>query len=277
MPTRPRRPSPAERERLRAVTETLLAAYPDADCALSHEAPHELVVATILSAQCTDERVNMVTPALFAKYPTPRALAEAPIADLERLIHSTGFFRNKAKNLQGAMQGVVERFGGEVPRTMEELLTLPGVARKTANVVLGTAYGIAEGIVVDTHVTRLANRLGYTKQQDAVKIERDLVELVPRESWIAFSHTLILHGRQVCDARKPACERCVVREVCPSAAPAEAFASASRKAAAKKVTAKKAVAKKPAKKASATKAATAPSSPRPRRAAAKSSSTGRGR
>ncbi len=264
-PAAPRRLRPAERERLGAVTTALLAAYPDADCALSHEAPHELLVATILSAQCTDERVNMVTPALFDRFPTTAALAAAPLPELERLIHSTGFFRNKAKNLQGAMRGVVERFGGAVPRTMEDLLTLPGVARKTANVVLGTAFGIADGIVVDTHVTRLANRLGYTRQQDPVKIERDLVDVVPRESWIAFSHTLILHGRQVCDARKPACERCVVRALCPSALPDGALARPVKKATAK-------VAKKAAKQ-----AATAPSSPRRRRATAKSSSRTRGR
>ncbi len=261
-PARPRRVSPAERERLRAVTTTLLAAYPDANCALEHRAPHELLVATILSAQCTDERVNMVTPALFARYPSPAALAEAPVAELERLIHSTGFFRNKAKNIKGAMREVVERFGEAIPRTMAELLTLPGVARKTANVVLGTAFGIAEGIVVDTHVTRLAQRLRYTRQTDAVKIERDLIELVPREAWIAFSHTLILHGRQVCGARKPACGRCVVRELCPSALPVEE--ADDGRGAARKTPATR-------------KVATAPRSPRPRRAAARSSSATRGR
>ena len=290
---RPRRLAPAERERLRTVTETLFAAYPDANCALAHEAPHELLVATILSAQCTDERVNLVTPALFARFPTPLALADAPLADLETLIHSTGFFRNKAKNIKGAMRAVVDTFGDTVPRTMEELLTLPGVARKTANVVLGTSFGIAEGVVVDTHVMRLSNRLRYTKHGDPVKIERDLIDIVPRESWIAFSHTLILHGRQVCDARRPACGACVVRALCPSALPATANvakgrarkavaatkAIAAKATTAKKVAAAKAVATKSAatnlaaKKAS----ATTPSSPRPRRAAGRSSSTGRDR
>ncbi len=194
----------------------LAAAYPDADCALEHRAPFELLVATILSAQCTDARVNLVTPALFAKYQWPAAYLGVPIAELEQDIHSTGFFRNKAKAIRGAAQLVVEQFGGELPRTMEELLTLPGVARKTANVVLGTAFGLAEGIAVDTHVRRLAFRLGLTRHDDPEKIERDLMAQVPRDQWITFSHRLILHGRQVCHARKPACAACALAELCPS-------------------------------------------------------------
>jgi endonuclease-3 len=199
------------------VTDRLLAAYPDADCTLEHRTPHELLVATILSAQCTDERVNQVTPALFARYPTPAALAEADIHELETLIHSTGFFRNKARAIKSAMRMVVEEYGGQIPRTMEELLRLPGVARKTANVVLGVAYGIADGVVVDTHVHRLSHRLGFSQQKDPAKVERELMEIVPRDRWIAFSHALILHGRAVCEARKPRCGGCVVRDLCPSA------------------------------------------------------------
>lgn len=229
MPTtrrRPRRLRPVQRARLDEVMERLSAAYPEAQCALDHASPYELLIATILSAQCTDERVNMVTPALFAAYPTPAALADAPIHALEEMIHSTGFFRNKARNIKGATQRIVEAYGGRVPDTMEDLLTLPGVARKTANVVLGSGYGKAEGVVVDTHVQRLSNRLGFTKQADPVKIEADLVEIVPREKWIAFSHTLILHGRQVCDARSPRCDECIVRDLCPSAQPRAATRAA---------------------------------------------------
>jgi endonuclease-3 len=177
----------------------------------------ELLVATILSAQCTDERVNKVTPALFARYPDAAALAAADRGELEALIHSTGFYRNKAKNIQEACQRIVLAYGGEVPASMPALLTLAGVARKTANVVLGVAYQIAEGIVVDTHVKRLANRLGLTTQSDPEKIERDLQAITPREEWIGLSHLLIYHGRQVCDARKPACRDCVLRSLCPSA------------------------------------------------------------
>jgi endonuclease-3 len=208
--------SPAE-ERITPIMEGLAAAYPDAVCALEHENAFQLVVATILSAQCTDERVNKVTPALFARFPTPLAMAEAESAELEELIRSTGFFRNKARNIQGAAQRIVAAYNGEVPDNMTDLLTLPGVARKTANVVLGTAYGIADGVVVDTHVRRLSNRLGLTQHEDPDKIERDLMALIPREEWVIFSHRLILHGRQVCDARKPKCSVCNLSSLCPSA------------------------------------------------------------
>ncbi|RIK44002.1 MAG: endonuclease III [Chloroflexi bacterium] len=204
-------------ERIGAIIEQLQQAYPNATCALDHTNAFELLVATILSAQCTDERVNKVTPALFARFPTPFAMAEADITELEELIRSTGFFRNKAKNIQGASQRIVAEYGGEVPGNMADLLTLPGVARKTANVVLGTAYGIADGVVVDTHVKRLSNRLALTQHDDPEKIEKDLMALVPREHWVEFAHMLILHGRQVCDARKPRCSVCTLSQLCPSA------------------------------------------------------------
>jgi endonuclease III len=204
-------------ERIDAIIQLLHGAYPDATCALNHRNAFELLVATILSAQCTDERVNKVTPALFARFPTPLAMAQADRIELEELIRSTGFYHNKAKNIQGAAQRIVEAYNGEVPTTMADLLTLAGVARKTANVVLGTVYGIADGVVVDTHVKRLANRLGLTMLDDPEKIERDLMLLVPREAWITFSHMLILHGRQVCDARTPRCTVCTLNHLCPSA------------------------------------------------------------
>lgn len=194
----------------------LRAAYPDAHCALDHRNAYELLVATILSAQCTDARVNMVTPALFARYPTASDLAGADREELEGLIKSTGFFRNKAKSLLGMASAVVERHGGEIPSTMDELTTLPGVGRKTANVILGNAFGKNEGVVVDTHVTRLANRLGLTTQSDPVKIEADLVRLVPRDRWTMLSHLLIEHGRRVCEARSPKCEICPLADICPS-------------------------------------------------------------
>ena len=203
--------------RIGPILQRLHAEYPEARCALEHRNALELLVATILSAQCTDERVNKVTPALFARYPDAAALAAADRGELEALIHSTGFYRNKAKNIQEACQRIVLAYGGEVPASMPALLTLAGVARKTANVVLGVAYQIAEGIVVDTHVKRLANRLGLTTQSDPEKIERDLQAITPREEWIELSHLLIYHGRQVCDARKPACRACVLRSLCPSA------------------------------------------------------------
>jgi endonuclease-3 len=206
-----------EQQRIDSILQCLAAAYPDATCALDHRSPFELLVATILSAQCTDERVNMVTPALFAKYRRPEEYLSAPVEELERDIHSTGFFRNKAKSIRGAARLLVEQFGGEMPRTMEEMLTLPGVARKTANVVLGTAFGLAEGIAVDTHVRRLSGRLGLTRHDDPVKIERDLMALVPRDAWIHVSHRLILHGRQVCHARRPHCARCSLTDLCPAA------------------------------------------------------------
>jgi endonuclease-3 len=203
-------------ERIGPILALLHAEYPDACCALDHRNALELLVATILSAQCTDERVNKVTPALFAKYPDARAFAEADRNELEEMIRSTGFYHNKAKSVQEACQRIVQQYDGEVPSNMDELLTLTGVARKTANVVLGVAYQIADGIVVDTHVKRLSNRLGLTTQSDPAKIERDLIAITPREEWIDLSHLLIFHGRRVCDARKPNCAGCVIRHLCPS-------------------------------------------------------------
>ncbi len=204
-------------ERIGEIIRLLHDAYPDATCALNHTNAFELLVATILSAQCTDERVNKVTPALFAKYPTPLAFAEADRAELEEAVRSTGFYHTKAKNIQEAARRLIQVYAGEVPADMEQLLTLAGVARKTANVVLGTFYGIAVGVVVDTHVRRLSNRLGLTQHEDPEKIERDLMALVPTSEWIVFSHMLILHGRRVCDARKPNCAVCVLAQLCPSA------------------------------------------------------------
>jgi endonuclease III len=189
--------------------------YPDVRCALDHRDPLQLMVSTILSAQCTDARVNLVTPSLFAKYPTAAHYANATLPDLEKLIHSTGFFRNKAKSIKAAGQRLVTEFKGNVPQTMEELLTLPGVARKTANVVLGTAYGIAIGIVVDTHVFRLSHRLGLTRAKTPEKVEEDLMKIIPQKEWIQFSHRLIHHGRKVCSARNPQCDRCSLNAVCP--------------------------------------------------------------
>jgi endonuclease-3 len=203
----------------REVLRRLKKAYPDATCALEHRTPFELLVATILSAQCTDVRVNMVTPALFAKYPTARSLAEADQAEVEELIRSTGFFRNKARNLIGMAGALVERHGGEVPADMEALRVLPGVGRKTANVVLGNAFGMNVGVTVDTHVARLTKLLGLTRHTDPIKIERDLMDLVPRKDWTLVSHLLIWHGRQVCIARRPRCDECVLRHGCPSARP----------------------------------------------------------
>jgi endonuclease III len=194
----------------------LSAMYPDAQCALVHENPYQLLVATILSAQCTDKRVNMVTPDLFRKYPDATALADAKPEELEDAIRSTGFFRNKTKSLLGMARAVVERHGGNVPNTMEELTSLPGVGRKTANVVLGNAFNTNVGIVVDTHVTRLSNRLGLTRATDAVKIEQDLMPLFPPEQWTMVSHLLIEHGRQICIARAPRCEVCPLNDICPS-------------------------------------------------------------
>ncbi|MBI5478337.1 MAG: endonuclease III [Deltaproteobacteria bacterium] len=220
-PPRPRstsapRSTKSEAARVRGLLDGLSKLYPDATTALRHAGAFELLAATILSAQCTDERVNRVTPALFARVPDAAALAAAPAPVLEGLIRSTGFYHNKAKSLLGMSQTLVARFKGEVPRTMEELVTLPGVARKTANVVLGTAYGIAAGVVVDTHVRRLAQRLGLSTADDPEKIERDLMALVPRARWIEIGHTLILHGRRVCAARAPACDRCTLRPLCPT-------------------------------------------------------------
>jgi len=204
------------KERTEKIIKLLKRAYPDARCALNHSNAFELLVATILSAQCTDERVNIVTADLFRKYRKPEAYLKVPATELQQDIRTTGFFRNKTKSIQGACKMLGEEFGGEVPRTMEELLELPGVARKTANVVLGVGYGIAEGIVVDTHVSRLSLRLGLTKQKDAGKIETDLMELVPRRDWILFAHLLIFHGRRICKARRPLCEECVIERLSPS-------------------------------------------------------------
>ncbi len=197
------------------VVKALQEGYPNAECALVHDTPFQLLIATILSAQCTDERVNIVTKDLFANWPTPQELAKLPIKQLEKAIQSAGFFRMKAKNIQGCCKQLVEKHGGEVPQTLEELVQLPGVGRKTANVVLGTSFGIPSGIVVDTHVTRLCNRLGLTKNQDAVKIEKDLMPLVKKDEWINFSHRLIHHGRRICKARKPLCNDCLMLKFCP--------------------------------------------------------------
>ncbi|OGR95266.1 MAG: endonuclease III [Elusimicrobia bacterium GWF2_62_30] len=198
-----------------ALIRALKKAYPEAYCSLDHASPFELLAATILSAQCTDERVNLVTPALFAKYPGPAEMAAAPLPELEKLVHSTGFYKNKALSLKEASKAIVADFGGKVPRTMEELLTLRGVARKTANVVLGSAYGIAAGVVVDTHVKRVAFRLGLTKETDPGKIELALMNALPKEDWIWFAHALVLHGRGPCDARKPDCPACPLDKLCP--------------------------------------------------------------
>lgn len=189
--------------------------YPDAHCALDHKNPFELLIATILSAQCTDERVNIVTPNLFKTYPNPKKMGEAPVEKIEEIIRSTGFYKNKAKNIKACCQKLTQEYGGEVPRSIEELTALPGVGRKTANVVLGNAFNISSGVVVDTHVTRLSNRFGLVKGHDAVKIENVLNKIVPQEHWIMFSHWLIHHGRQVCKARKPDCAHCFLQDLCP--------------------------------------------------------------
>ena len=215
-PVARKRKLPPAAERAPQIYARLAQEYPDAKCALDHRNPFELTVATILSAQCTDVMVNKVTPALFAKYPDARSMADADPDVLQQMIKSTGFFRNKSKSLLGMSAAVAGQHGGEVPRAMDELVKLPGVGRKTANVVLGNAFGIDEGVVVDTHVTRLSNRLGLTRETDAVKIEQDLMRLYPRDQWTMLSHLLISHGREVCDARRPLCERCVVNKLCPS-------------------------------------------------------------
>ena len=206
-----------KRERTAEILHRLREEYPDARCALDHRSALELTVATILSAQCTDKRVNEVTPALFARYPTAAHYADADLAELEALIHSTGFFRNKARSIKGLGQALVADHGGEVPASMDALVKLPGIGRKTANVVLGNAFGIDEGIVVDTHVKRLSGRLALTEEGDPVRVERDLVELVPRDHWTIWAHLLIDHGRRICSARKPACGECVLVDLCPAA------------------------------------------------------------
>jgi endonuclease III len=197
-----------------AVLNALADAYPDAKCALDFRSPLQLLIATILSAQCTDKRVNLVTPALFKRFPTATAFANAKLPDIEKMIRSTGFFRNKARNIQGCCKVLVEKYGGEVPKTLEELVHLPGVGRKTANVVLGNSFGVP-GITVDTHCGRVSRRLGLTSHTDAVKVEHDLMRALPSAEWTIFSHRIIAHGRQVCHARKPDCENCPLDRLCP--------------------------------------------------------------
>jgi endonuclease-3 len=207
--------SPTDKRYASKVVRALREDYPEAECALVHESAFQLLIATILSAQCTDERVNLVTGPLFGKYPTAADLAALPIGRLEKAIQSTGFFRNKAKSIKGCCQQLVEHYDGEVPEDLDALVELPGVGRKTANVVLGTACGIPTGVVVDTHVGRLSRRLGLTAEKDAIKVEKDLMEQLPRKEWIDFSHRMIYHGRQVCKARKPLCEECSMKKFCP--------------------------------------------------------------
>ena len=214
---RPRRGRwPPEPARVEAILDGLETLYPDVDCELDRDTPFQLLCATILSAQCTDERVNKVTPELFRRFPDPASMARARLPELESIIRSTGFFRQKARSLKGTAMLLADR-GGELPRSIAELTRLPGVARKTANVVLGTAFGIAEGVVVDTHVQRLSMRLGLTRRTDPKGIEQDLMKVVPQDRWIRFSHQLIWHGRRVCYARKPKCGECLLAPVCPSA------------------------------------------------------------
>ncbi len=208
---------PLAPERVAAILEVLQKTYPNVVCALTHKNAFELVIATALSAQTTDVNVNKVTPELFKLYPTPKRLAAASLPEIEEIIHSTGFYRAKAKNIQGAARVLVERFGGKVPETIEELVQLPGVARKTANVVLGSWFGIAEGVVVDTHVLRISKRLELTKHDDPVKVERDLMRVIPQSRWIQFSHEVIHHGRQVCVARAPRCAECSLERLCNAA------------------------------------------------------------
>lgn len=208
-------PDAATKRRAMRIYCKLEELYPDATCALTHSNPFQLLVATILSAQCTDKRVNMVTPALFKQYPDAAAMAKAKPGDLEELIKTTGFFRNKAKSIKGASQKIAGEFNDEVPHSMDELLTLPGVARKTANVVLGNAFNINVGIVVDTHIGRLSQRMGFTEHKDPKKIEQDLMRLFPQKSWTMLAHLLIFHGRAICSARKPQCEQCTLKKMCP--------------------------------------------------------------
>ena len=226
MPTKSTAPKPAAKkaprtqrgdlapERIAAILRGLDEAYPNAVCALNHRSPWELLVATILSAQCTDVRVNMVTPELFRRFPTPAAMAKASLPELIELIRTTGFFNNKAKSIQGAAKAIVERFGGKVPETLAELITVPGAARKTANVVLGVSFGKAEGVVVDTHVFRIAHRLSLAKGDTPQLVEQELMKVIPRDRWIDFSHQVIHHGRLVCIARKPKCDQCNLEQLC---------------------------------------------------------------
>jgi len=207
----------AKEQRAIEILLRLTQLYPDAHCSLNYQTPYQLLVATILSAQCTDERVNRVTPELFRRFPDAATMAGADLMEIETLVRSTGFYRNKAKNILGASRMLMEQFGGEVPQLMEDLLKLPGVARKTANVVLANAFGIHMGVTVDTHVKRLTNRLGLTTHQDPIRIERDLIKLLPQEDWENWSIRLIYHGRAVCMARNPACDRCALSDLCPAA------------------------------------------------------------
>ena len=209
--------NPLAPERVAAILDALKKSYPHAVCALNHRSAWELLVATILSAQCTDVRVNLATPALFAAFPTPKAMAAASLPELEGLVRTTGFFRNKAKSIKGAGRVITDEFGGEVPKTMDELLRIPGAARKTANVVLGSWYGIAVGVVVDTHVLRLSRRLELTKETTPQRVEQDLMQIIPQTKWIEFSHQMIYHGRQICYARKPRCADCTLERLCNSA------------------------------------------------------------
>jgi endonuclease-3 len=211
-----RKPRPDPKARASVIYDRLIAAYPDAHCALDFSTPFQLIIATILSAQCTDKRVNMVTPALFKRYPTPESLANANVEELEEMIKSTGFFRNKSKSLIGMASAVAAAHGGAIPNAMDLLVKLPGVGRKTANVVLGNAFDKNEGVVVDTHVGRVSKRLGLTKQTGPVKVEQDLMKLFPRENWTLLSHLFIEHGRQICEARRPKCEVCFLNDICPS-------------------------------------------------------------
>lgn len=220
----------AAKRRAAEIARRLRGLYPDAECALNFRTPLELLVAVILSAKCTDERVNLVTRELFKRYRTAKDYADAPLDELEAMIRSTGFFRNKAKNIQACCRKLVERHGGKVPRDFEALTALDGVGRKTANVVMGTAFGIASGVVVDTHVTRLSQRLGLIRETDAVKIERKLMKLLPDEEWIDFSHRLIWHGRRVCSARKPQCAECALESLCPQVGVKPAAKSQQNKA-----------------------------------------------
>jgi endonuclease-3 len=224
----PRESQVERKRRALRIHRKLAQAYPDADCALEYQTPFQLLIATILSAQCTDKMVNQVTRELFRRYPDAKAMAQATLEDLEVLIRPTGFYRQKAKSLLHASIDIVEKFGGEVPRTLEELVSLRGAARKTANVVLGNAFDVP-GLTVDTHMKRINARLGLTRHEDPVKIERDLMELIPREGWTAYSHRVIHHGRECCDARKPQCERCPLREDCPWPGSAAARATLRKK------------------------------------------------
>ncbi|MBK9246756.1 MAG: endonuclease III [Ignavibacteria bacterium] len=207
---------PQLKSTINSIITKLEIEYPDAQCALLHDNPFQLLIATILSAQCTDERVNIVTRTLFQKFPSPQEFADVPIEELEKEIYSTGFYKAKAKNIQACCRQLLERFDGEIPRTMDELHSLPGVGRKTANVVLGNAFGIAAGVTVDTHVTRVCHLLGLTEGKNAEAIERELMEIVPQEKWTSFTHLIISHGRTICIARRPKCSECVLNIICPS-------------------------------------------------------------